>query len=551
MLSYLTRWLLPYRRPTRPRPSRPRARLRLEALDGRWVPAGLITSPNTATFTAGAFGAFTVTTSGFPTPALAESGGLPGNVHFFDNGDGTAALSGAPTAAGTFPVTFTASDGVPPVATQSFTLTVLPAPVAVAPTFTSANNTTFTAGAYNSFTVTTAGYPTASLYSGPLPAGLQFTDNGDGTATLVGIPFTLGQFGLTLTASNGVIPDSIETLVLNVVPAGGTVLPPPPAVPGPSLDPGPMSAFAVGADVGGAPEVKVYDAVTNQLRFDFDAYDPHFTGGVRVAVGDVTGDGTPDIITAPGAGGGPQVKVFDGKTGALVTSFFAYDPSFTGGVNVAAADVNGDGFADIVTGTGVGGSPNVKVFDGKTGAVLRSFYAYEDSFRGGVNVAAGDVTGDGRADVITGTGVGGGPRVQVFDGVTGAQVWNYFAYDPSFRGGVNVAAGDVTGDGRADVVTGTGVGGGPAVTVFDGTTGVVAGDWLAFDPGFRGGVAVETTDVNADGRVEVLVAPGAGTDPVARVFDGTTGAPIRDVQVFDPHAQNIGVTTGDGTSLPS
>src|SRR5262249_58835834 len=57
--------------------------------------------------------------------------------------------------------------------------------------------------------------------------------------------------------------------------------------------------------------------------------------------------------------------------------------TFGGGVRVAAADVNGDGFMDIVTGAGPGGGPHVKVYSGKDGSLLRSFYAYEPTFAGG------------------------------------------------------------------------------------------------------------------------------------------------------------------------
>ena len=65
-----------------------------------------------------------------------------------------------------------------------------------------------------------------------------------------------------------------------------------------------VNLLATGTGIGGGPHVKVFDADSGALRFEFSAYDPSFRGGVRVAVGDVTGDGTPDIITAPGPGGG-------------------------------------------------------------------------------------------------------------------------------------------------------------------------------------------------------------------------------------------------------
>src|SRR5262249_38144808 len=108
--------------------------------------------------------------------------------------------------------------------------------------------------------------------------------------------------------------------------------------------------IAVGADAGGGPEVKAYDGVTGALRLDFYAYEPTFGGGVRVAVGDYNGDGVLDVITAPGAGRAPEVRVFDGQSGAEIAHFNAYDSHFLGGVFVAAADMNGDNKADIITG---------------------------------------------------------------------------------------------------------------------------------------------------------------------------------------------------------
>ena len=141
--------------------------------------------------------------------------------------------------------------------------------------------------------------------------------------------------------------------------------------------------------------------VDGSIRFQMFAYAASFTGGVRVATGDVNGDGVQDVITAPGAGGGPHMRVFDGKNGQVISEFFAYSASFTGGVFVAAGDINGDGTAEIITGPGAGGGPHVRVFS-LSGTVVREFFAYSASFTGGVTVAAGDVNGDGKADIVTG-----------------------------------------------------------------------------------------------------------------------------------------------------
>src|SRR5207245_3539144 len=139
-----------------------------------------------------------------------------------------------------------------------------------------------------------------------------------------------------------------------------------------------------------------------------------------------------------GPGGGSKASIFDGRTGQLIRSFFAFDPHVTGGLYVAAGDVNGDGFADIICGADAGGGPNVSVFSGKDGSRLLSFFPYDPAFTGGVRVAAGDTNGDGKAEIITGAGAGGGPNVTVYQFAQGqAQLLqSYFAYDPLFSAGV-------------------------------------------------------------------------------------------------------------------
>ena len=181
--------------------------------------APVITSANNTTFTVGAAGTFTVTTTGTPTPSLSETGGLPSGVTFKDNGNGSATLSGTPASgtSGTYSITFTASNGVGTAASQTFTLTVTTAQTA--PVITSANNTTFTVGAAGTFTVTTTGTPTPSLSeTGGLPSGVTFKDNGNGSATLSGTPAsgTSGTYSITFTASNGVGTAASQTFTLTV-----------------------------------------------------------------------------------------------------------------------------------------------------------------------------------------------------------------------------------------------------------------------------------------------------------------------------------------------
>jgi hypothetical protein len=226
-------------------------------------PAPFITSADHATFTTGAAGTFTVTATGIPTPSLASTGALPSGVTFTDHGDGSATLGGTPAAGtgGTYPLTFTAHNGVGADATQAFTLTVNQ-PAAI----TSADRATFAIDVPGAFTVTTTGVPAPTLaLAGALPAGVTFVDNGSGTGTLAGTPEpgTVADYPLTLTAHNGVGADATQTFTLTVV----------------LLDTG---------DVNG-------DSVTN-VQDVFYLINALFAGGpVPVGPADVNGDGQANV----------------------------------------------------------------------------------------------------------------------------------------------------------------------------------------------------------------------------------------------------------------
>ncbi|QGJ70725.1 Hypothetical protein PBC10988_24230 [Planctomycetales bacterium 10988] len=286
-------------------------------------------------------------------------------------------------------------------------------------------------------------------------------------------------------------------------------------------------------DAGEAGTVRIHDSQGNELS-NFYPYTSSFTGGVRIATGDINGDGSMDIVTAAGPSGGPHIQVFDSRTGELIdgalNNFYAYHPSITVGVYVAVGDMNNDGFDDIITSPDAGGGPHVKVFSGQDGSVITEFYAYTPSFTGGVRIASGDVNGDDNAEIITAPGAGGGPHILVFSGTTGSALsvpaTNFYAYDPSFLGGVYIASGDIDNDGLDDIITAPGSGLEPRVKVFSSDDASLLQNFYAYDPSFTGSVRVGSADINRDGYDDILTVPGAPGGPHTRAFSGTNLADL-------------------------
>ncbi len=253
-----------------------------------------------------------------------------------------------------------------------------------------------------------------------------------------------------------------------------------------------------------------------------------FKGGASVAVGRFGGNAT--IVTGAGPGGGPHVKVMSAD-GTVLSQFFPYPVSFKGGVDVAAGDIDGDGIDEIITGAGPGGGPHVRILS-STGIPRASFMAYPEAFRGGVRVAAADIDGDGKAEIITGAGPGGGPHVRVFK-ADGKAFSGFLAYDPSFRGGVDVAVNPAGVNSPARIVTSALSAGGPQVRVFD-PLGAVDYSFFAYPETFRGGVKVSVIPAaQASTGYQIVTVPASGGGPDIRLFN-STGTFVRSEKAFEP-----------------
>jgi len=253
----------------------------------------------------------------------------------------------------------------------------------------------------------------------------------------------------------------------------------------------------IGQAYTNASFVRVFDSLGQSIRNGFFAYDSSFRGNATILSTDIDHDGQTENIVAEGK----KITIYDSNNKPRY-SFLPYGGNYSGNINFALGDLDNNGFNEIVTGAAKGG-PHIRIFNHQGKLINPGFFAFDKKSKGGVTVAIGDINGDGRKEIIAGAGTNALPQIKTFT-AQGKLLNTFLAYEKGFKGGVNVAAGDIDGKGKDEIITSKGPGGEPLVKIFSGQGKTLNFGFYVFDRTSRGGARVIAYDLDGNGRAEIL-----------------------------------------------
>lgn len=282
---------------------------------------------------------------------------------------------------------------------------------------------------------------------------------------------------------------------------------------------------------------------TNEIQIGASQRFPifaNFKGGATVAVGDVSGDGMDEYIVGAGPTGGPRVLVLN-QAGQTVSSFFAYTKTNRDGINVAVGDLDGNGVAEIVTAPQPGSKPEVRVY-GMSGNLIRKFIAFESDFFGGVSVAVIPSVSGVVGNIVVSSGFGREAEVKVFNDLGTKVISSWLPMGKSASNGVSVAAGWSDLFGQGVVVVGAGQGEKPLVQIYGAASKEKLAQWLAYNDKVKTGITVGFRNDT------VVTGPSAGGGPDVRTFSAR-GDLLQSVLVFENAFRgglNVSLTLLDG-----
>lgn len=262
----------------------------------------------------------------------------------------------------------------------------------------------------------------------------------------------------------------------------------------------------------GAPIVKIY-STDGKLLGTFLMQAKSFRGMLTIIAADMDGDGTKELISAP-LSDSSQIRIYD-MNGKFRKAFIPMTNAVKS-FSVTSGDLDGDQTAELLVLDRQNGSPQLRVFNG-SGKLVSAFYLFSKKMRGAYSLVTADTNADGKDEIIAATGKTLIPEVRIFNN-KGKLQKKFTPVAKNFRGGVNISAGDVTGDGKDDIVVSAASKGTSSIRVFDAADGKLKATFNAYGAKLRGGFSTITSDLTEDGVAEIIVVPDTGLKQALRIF---------------------------------
>ena len=260
--------------------------------------------------------------------------------------------------------------------------------------------------------------------------------------------------------------------------------------------------------------------------------------GYNLASGDLTGNGKGEIVAVPQQGL-PIVSVYN-KQGNLIYKFIAGNT--LNGASIAVGDTNHDGLDEIILGLGKNNEPRIKIYNAQ-GKLLNTWLAYALNFRGGVNVATGDINNNGYAEIITAPMSAGGAHIRIFN-QNGKVLGQFFAADKKIRNGFKVAVGNVflnTRQQGANIIVVPSKNRSPYLKIFN-RFGKLKRKFAAYSTKYTGKVELAVSDINHDGLDEIITAAQPKKQTNIKIFKGNGLLLDSFFATKDDSTQNISLT---------
>ncbi len=249
---------------------------------------------------------------------------------------------------------------------------------------------------------------------------------------------------------------------------------------------------------------------------------PYKKAGVRIASGDTNLDGKDEIIVGAGKGNKSWVKILK-PNGKLRKKFRAFEKSYTGGIDVAAGDINNNGRDEIAV-SKLSDDSQVKIFkyNGK------KVYFNQNVFNKftGTTITMGDIDKDKKAELIAGTNVGTRTKVVAYNVPTSNKKGTrkkikIFPFKKDYKNGIDVAAGDVDGDGKAEIGISKLTEAKTKIKIYKfNKKRRVLGNFRPFHNKYKTGANIDMFDTNSNGKTEIIVgmAYGKNSKPKVKIF---------------------------------